>query len=307
MTVKELEELTGCHNTTLTNHTTAIDNNTTTLTNHTTLLNVLTTNMQRLLAKLDDPNQNSFNPNSSNTNLIQQRQHQQPIIQGRRLRLDFPRFEGEDPESWLFQAKKFFTLNPISEEQKVIMASIHLKGDAIAWYRWLNQSLGELTWRQFSTSLCKRFGSRKHIDPMSSLSKLTQQGTVREYITSFETLINLVPGIQDQHQVSLFVSGLKAEIQAGVRIHNPLSLSHGFASDVRSLASIPVTLCEETLQENYEQQQQEVDAEVVKEEKLISKTLGRSDSLETESGKFLKLHAHGSKVCLLFSSHQKYT
>ncbi|KAF9605047.1 hypothetical protein IFM89_013717 [Coptis chinensis] len=62
---------------------------------------------------------------------------------------------------------------------------------------------------------------------MSSLSKLTQQGTVREYITSFETLINLVPGIQDQHQVSLFVSGLKAEIQAGVRIHNPLSLSHG--------------------------------------------------------------------------------
>ncbi|KAF9594769.1 hypothetical protein IFM89_034752 [Coptis chinensis] len=92
--------------------------------------------------------------------------------------------------------------------------------------QWLNQSLGELTWRQFSTSLCKRFGSRKHIDPMSSLSKLTQQGTVREYITSFETLINLVPGIQDQHQVSLFVSGLKAEIQARVHIHNPLSLSH---------------------------------------------------------------------------------
>ncbi|KAF9607193.1 hypothetical protein IFM89_033400 [Coptis chinensis] len=183
--------------------------------------------MQRLLAKLDDPNQNSFNPNSSNTNPIQQRQHQQPIIQDRPLRLDFPRFEGEDPESWLFQAEQFFTLNPISKEQKVIMASIHLKGDAIAWYRWLNQSLDELTWRQFSTSLCKRFGSKKHIDPMSSLSKLTQQGTVREYITSFETLINLVPGIQDQHQVSLFVSGLKAEIQAGVRIHNPLSLSHG--------------------------------------------------------------------------------
>ncbi|KAF9604480.1 hypothetical protein IFM89_006802 [Coptis chinensis] len=59
--------------------------------------------------------------------------------------------------------------------------------------------------------------------------------------------------------------------------------------------SADFVISEETLQENYEQQQQEVDAEVVKEEKLISKTLGRSDSLEAESGKFLKLHAHGSK------------
>lgn len=132
------------------------------------------------------------------------------------MHLDFPRFEGKDPEWWIFQAEQFFVLNSITAEQRATMASIHLKGDAIAWYRWLSTSMGELTWRQFSRAICKRFGSRKNLDPMSSLSKLTQQGTVAAYNTTFETLINLVIGLEDSHQVSLFVSGLKAEVQAGV-------------------------------------------------------------------------------------------
>lgn len=128
----------------------------------------------------------------------------------------------------MFQAEQFFVLNPTPKHQKVTMASVHLKGDAISWYRWMQQSLGELTWRQFSTALCKRFGSRTHVDPMSSLSKLLQQGTIREYITKFELLINMVPGLQADHQISLFLSGLRADIQAGVHLHNPIFLSQAF-------------------------------------------------------------------------------
>ena len=88
--------------------------------------------------------------------------------------------------------------------------------------------MGELTWQQFSIALCKRFGSRKNLDPMSALSKLMHTGTVSSYITQFETMINLVPGLQDPHQVSLFLSGLRADIQAGVRLLMPTSLSHAF-------------------------------------------------------------------------------
>lgn len=72
------------------------------------------------------------------------------------------------------------------------------------------------------------FAKGSALNPMSSLAKLTQKGNVREYITSFENLINLVPDIKDAHQTSMFLSGLRADIQAGVRMHNPSDLSHAF-------------------------------------------------------------------------------
>ncbi|KAF9616826.1 hypothetical protein IFM89_032676 [Coptis chinensis] len=161
MTVKEFEEITGRHEDTLATHTT-------TLCTHTTLLNDLTTNMQRLLDRVDNPNPIPLNPH--------QRLQQQNNIQGRPLRLDFPRFEGEEPEGWLFQVERFFSLNPMPPAQQVTMASIHLRGGAVPWYRWLHNSMGDLTWNQFSRALCKRFGSRKNLDPMSAISKLVQTG-----------------------------------------------------------------------------------------------------------------------------------
>lgn len=205
MTLKELEE-----------RMTASDK---TQADHTLILTDLQAGIQLILNRLDAIEHPPPPPQPPN----------QPPIHGRPIRLDFPRFEGIEPESWLFQAEQFFTLNPLPPEQRVTMASIHLRGDAVAWYRWLRNSLGDdLTWRQFSTALCKRFGSRKNLDPMSALSKLTQKGTVSSYITEFETMINLVHGLDEPHQVSLFLSGLRADIQAGVRLLSPTGLSHAF-------------------------------------------------------------------------------
>ena len=96
------------------------------------------------------------------------------------------------------------------------LASVHLQGDAISWFHWVKQSVGELTWQQFSRLACSRFGSRKNIDPCSLLAKLAQTGTVREFITEFEKLSNLVPGLLETHLISLFLSGLRADIRAGV-------------------------------------------------------------------------------------------
>ncbi|KAL5713151.1 hypothetical protein ACHQM5_015256 [Ranunculus cassubicifolius] len=153
-----------------------------------------------------------------------------PIIQGRTLKIDFPRFTGTDPEGWLYQAEIYRELNGILDTQMVSLAAIHLQGDAIAWYRWLRQSVGVgcLSWEQFLSALCSRFGSCKNIDPCSSLSKLTQTGTVLEFITEFEKLINLVPGMRESHQVSIFLSGLRTDIGAGVRFLRPLNLSEAF-------------------------------------------------------------------------------
>ncbi|KAF9589781.1 hypothetical protein IFM89_028716 [Coptis chinensis] len=63
---------------------------------------------------------------------------------------------------------------------------------------------------------------------MSAISKLVQTGTVSAYISQFETMVNLVPDLQEAHQVNLFLSGIRTDIQAGVRLLTPTSLSHAF-------------------------------------------------------------------------------
>ena len=138
MTVKELEEITARHET-------AIAANTTTLEQHTTILAEIQATSRQILDRLALLEPHTRPPNPPPPPPFQQ-PHQQHI-QGRPLRLDFPRFEGEEPEGWLFQAEQFFTLNPMPVKQHVTMASIHLRGDAVAWYRWLKSSMGELTWQ----------------------------------------------------------------------------------------------------------------------------------------------------------------
>ncbi|KAF9625392.1 hypothetical protein IFM89_022377 [Coptis chinensis] len=112
-----------------------------------------------------------------------------------------------------FSGGTVFSLNPMALAQgKVIMASIHLRGELSEWYRWLHNSMGDLAWNQFSRALCKRFGSRKNLDPMSAISKLVQTVQISAYISQFETMGNLVRIYKEAHQVDLFLFGTKNDV-----------------------------------------------------------------------------------------------
>jgi len=47
------------------------------------------------------------------------------------MKLDFPRFTGDDAMTWLYKAEKFFTLYNTPDEQKVSIASIHFEGKVL--------------------------------------------------------------------------------------------------------------------------------------------------------------------------------
>lgn len=67
-------------------------------------------------------NNNLGNSESSSMNLI------------KNLKLEFPRFQGEDPTCWVYDAKKFFSYNHTPKHQQVMMASYHLDGEALIWF-----------------------------------------------------------------------------------------------------------------------------------------------------------------------------
>ena len=68
-----------------------------------------------------------------------------PSMRHKPASVEMPRFYGDNPESWVFQAERYFDSYNISEDHKLSLASFYLDGEAREWYRWLfrNKQLSE--------------------------------------------------------------------------------------------------------------------------------------------------------------------
>ncbi|XP_058217468.1 uncharacterized protein LOC131328550 [Rhododendron vialii] len=141
------------------------------------------------------------------------------------LKLDFPKFFGDDPEAWIYKCEKFFELNAIEETQKLRLASLHMEDKAMHWYRWFEKSHTLRTWREFSRVLLLRFGDNVFDDATGQLTKLKQWTSVKLYQEKFEELANKTTGLSEEFFISCFVSGLKDEIKGGVQMFQPRTIS----------------------------------------------------------------------------------
>ncbi|KAA8534844.1 hypothetical protein F0562_029940 [Nyssa sinensis] len=68
-------------------------------------------------------------------------------IQTKAIRLEFPKFNGEDP-------------------------NVHMEGKAITWFQELESAGGFPSWESFVRALLIRFGPSAYEDPMEALTKL---------------------------------------------------------------------------------------------------------------------------------------
>ena len=50
-------------------------------------------------------------------------------------KMDFSRFEGEDPVGWIRQCNKYFQMSGAPEEYKVSLAQLYIMGEADVWLR----------------------------------------------------------------------------------------------------------------------------------------------------------------------------
>nr|KYP50891.1 Transposon Ty3-G Gag-Pol polyprotein [Cajanus cajan] len=100
-----------------------------------------------------------------------------------------------------------------------------MRGDALAWFKWMfyNQKLGD--WLSFSRALEVRFGPSSYENPQATLFKLKQTGTVTDYQTAFEKLNNQVFGLDPAAIRNCFISGLSEDIQKELAILKPQTVS----------------------------------------------------------------------------------
>jgi hypothetical protein len=142
-------------------------------------------------------------------------------------RLDFPRFDGDNPSGWMYKVNQFFAYYQTPLYQRVRMASFHMEGEALIWFQAADESGQFPTWEAFLQALLTRFGPA-YDDPMESLMRLRQTSTVADYTMQFEALANRLRGFSEPNRLSCYLSGLKDEIRLPLRMLNPITLVAAF-------------------------------------------------------------------------------
>ncbi|KAK8470062.1 hypothetical protein PHAVU_004G050550 [Phaseolus vulgaris] len=129
------------------------------------------------------------------------------------LKLHFPRFSGDDPTGWIFQAEQYFEFQNVADTDRVNLASFYLDGIALQWHRW------------FTTALLSRFGPTDYDDPSESLHRLKHITTVAAYIEAFERLSHRIDNLPESFLLGCFVGGLKEEIRLEVKLKKPRTMT----------------------------------------------------------------------------------
>ncbi|GJU72548.1 ty3-gypsy retrotransposon protein [Tanacetum coccineum] len=147
----------------------------------------------------------------------------------RSMRLNVPKFSGLDPDSWIFAITGYFTLLNTPVDQQLRMVGFNLKVDASEWFRWMSRNMLITTWGGFLESVQNRFWPCMYEDPQGALSKLLQKGTVAQYQSEFEKMMNRVTDVYEGLLISFYISGLKLAIQRELLVSKPASLGEAFS------------------------------------------------------------------------------
>lgn len=86
-----------------------------------------------------------------------------------------------DVEGWLYTMEQVLNYYQIAKEQRVRMATMHLRGSSLQRYRWLMRTnKGVPPWKKFERKLLNLYGGRTLAGYASELSKLKQEGNTFE-------------------------------------------------------------------------------------------------------------------------------
>ncbi|XP_041025452.1 uncharacterized protein LOC121265848 [Juglans microcarpa x Juglans regia] len=146
----------------------------------------------------------------------------------RGIRLKFSHFDGSNPGAWIFKVTQYFEYHQVSMNQRRLMASYNMEGEALVWYQDAVDGGIFTTWESFVKALLVRFGTTAYDDPMEALTRLKQVSSVAVYKAQFETLSNRLKGLSEKHKLSCLMSGLKDEVRLPIRMLNPINLNAAF-------------------------------------------------------------------------------
>ncbi|VFQ76597.1 unnamed protein product [Cuscuta campestris] len=146
-----------------------------------------------------------------------------------RMRVDAPRFNGDDPTGWIFRIQKYFDYFLTPEPERLQLVAMLIDHPASDWFHYYQSNTHGASWADFLVAVQQRFDPNYYENYVGLLSKLTQTSSVLDYQTTFESLLNKVSGVPEATLISMFVAGLKQPVQRELNLRNPTTLQSAFA------------------------------------------------------------------------------
>lgn len=141
-----------------------------------------------------------------------------------------PHFDGSDSSSaraWIQKLDNYLALRPMTEEEAIKFATLHLDGVAHEWWYHGLVTLGHrsiTTYDEFTNRLTERFEKKDLEVHFKELAQLRQHGTIDAYIAEFQRLSVMVTGITERWLVILFSEGLMEPLKGWIKAFDPPSL-----------------------------------------------------------------------------------
>lgn len=142
-------------------------------------------------------------------------------------KLSIPNFDGSgkiSAQAWIQKLNTYLNLSPMTEDDAVQFAILHLEGLAHEW--WYHGTLtqghdGITTYDEFTQKLIKRFERKHPQKDFKELTLLRQKGTVEEYITEFQKKFVRVSGVDEGRLTYLLWRDSKTPLRIDERIETP--------------------------------------------------------------------------------------
>ncbi|XP_050387420.1 uncharacterized protein LOC126803710 [Argentina anserina] len=158
-------------------------------------------------------------------NLQHQPQFQTQQHHYRPPKVELPRFMGDDVSGWFAMAERYLNQQRISPEERIATVAAHLRPNPSLWMNFFEQRNPYATWDQFRVAFLEQFGGGSITDYKTCISRLQQRSSVDAFISEFTVLACRIPDWHDNDFLSIFIGGLKPEIQHDVRIMDPTTLA----------------------------------------------------------------------------------
>ncbi|VFQ69232.1 unnamed protein product [Cuscuta campestris] len=146
-----------------------------------------------------------------------------------RMRIDAPRFSGEDPVGWIFRIQKYFDYFFTPEAERLHLVAMLIDHPASEWFRYYQANNCNVSWMAFLVAVRQRFDPDYYENYIGLLSKLHQITTVMDYQSSFKALLNKVAGVPEPTLIAMYIAGLKQPVQHEVNLRAPGTLQEAFA------------------------------------------------------------------------------
>ena len=146
-------------------------------------------------------------------------------IFGGRRRLEIPVFKGEDAYGWLVRVERYFRIYEIRTQEKVDAVVLAMEDRALNWFQWWEEQAPLRTWEEFKLAVIRRFQPGLLNNPLGPLLSHKQKTTVKEYRDKFELLVAPLRREERGMLDSIFLNGLKEEIQAELKLYDSQDLA----------------------------------------------------------------------------------